>query len=88
MAGVSQKSFDTPDETRTPNKTKVDVVRMGGATVARFTFQPGWKWSECVKPVPAPNHVRYVTLEPSWPAGCEWCITMEPKERSSPEMHT
>jgi hypothetical protein len=51
MAGLSKKSFDTPDETRTPDKTKVDVVRLGGATVARFTFQPGWIWSECVKPV-------------------------------------
>ena len=51
MAGVSSKSFDSPDETRTPDKTKVEVVRMEGATAARITFQPGWKWSECVKPV-------------------------------------
>jgi hypothetical protein len=51
MASLSSKSFDDPDETRTPDKTKVDVVRLGGATVARFTFQPGWRWSECVKPV-------------------------------------
>jgi hypothetical protein len=27
------------------------VVRMAGTTAARFTFEPGWKWSECVKPV-------------------------------------
>jgi hypothetical protein len=51
MAGLSSKSFDSPDETRTPDKTKVDVVRLAGATAARFTFQPGWRWSECVKPV-------------------------------------
>jgi hypothetical protein len=51
MASLSSKSFDAPDETRAPDKTKVDVVRLGGATVARITFQPGWKWSECVKPV-------------------------------------
>ena len=51
MAGVSSKSFDTPDETRTPDKTKMEVLRLSGATVARITFQPGWKWSECVKPV-------------------------------------
>ena len=51
MAGVEVRSFDTPDETRTPDKTKVDVVRMAGTTAARFTFEPGWKWSECVKPV-------------------------------------
>jgi hypothetical protein len=48
---VSSKSFDDPDEQRTPEKTTVDVVRLSGATVARTTFQPGWKWSECIKPV-------------------------------------
>jgi mannose-6-phosphate isomerase-like protein (cupin superfamily) len=51
MPSLSSKSFDAPDETRTPDKTKVDVVRLGGATVARLTFQPGWRWSECVRPV-------------------------------------
>lgn len=51
MAGLTAKSFDTPDETRTPPMTKVDVVRLGETSVARFTFQPGWRWSEAVKPV-------------------------------------
>ena len=51
MAGVEAREFDSPDESRTPDKTKVDVVRMAGATAARMTFEPGWKWSECVKPV-------------------------------------
>jgi len=51
MAGLEVRGFDAPDETRTPDKTQVDVVRMGGDTVGRFTFEPGWKWSECVKPV-------------------------------------
>jgi hypothetical protein len=51
MAGVQARGFDAPDETRTPDKTKVDVVRMGDTSAARFTFEPGWKWSECVKPV-------------------------------------
>src|SRR5690349_14657736 len=51
MAGTESRGFDSPDETRTPDKTRVDVVRMGSATAARMTFEPGWKWSECVKPV-------------------------------------
>ena len=50
MAGIATKSFDSPDETRTPPKTRVDVVKLEGATAARFTFQPGWRWSEAVKP--------------------------------------
>jgi len=51
MAGVSTRSFDSPDETRTPDKTKLEVVDLGGPKAARMTAQPGWKWSECIKPV-------------------------------------
>jgi len=51
MAGVQMLDFESADETRTPEKTRVDVVRIGDTTAARFAFAPGWKWSECVKPV-------------------------------------
>jgi hypothetical protein len=50
MAGVEKRDFDSPDESRTPDKTRVDVVRLSGTTAARFTMEPGWRWSECVKP--------------------------------------
>ena len=64
LAGVESRDFGSPDETRTPDKTRVDVVRMGGTTAARLTFEPGWRWSECVKPVVGTdscqvNHVGY-----------------------------
>lgn len=48
---MSTKSFDDADETRTPDKTRVDIVRVDGVQAARFTLEPGWKWSECIKPV-------------------------------------
>jgi hypothetical protein len=51
VSGIESKSFAKPDETRTPAKTRVDVVHVGGTEVGRFTFEPGWKWSECIKPV-------------------------------------
>jgi hypothetical protein len=51
MAGVEKRDFDSPDESRTPDKTQVDVVHVGGTAAARFRLEPGWKWSECVKPV-------------------------------------
>jgi hypothetical protein len=38
MAGIETKSFDKADETRTPAKTRVDIVRVGGAEVGRLTF--------------------------------------------------
>ncbi len=51
MAGTAKKSFDAPDESRTPDKTRLDVVDLGSAKAARLTVQPGWRWSECIKPV-------------------------------------
>lgn len=48
---LETKSHDKPDEVRAPDKTRVEVVRLEGFTIGRFTLQPGWRWSECVKPV-------------------------------------
>jgi len=48
---VEVKSHDTPDETRTPDKTRIELVHVGPVTLGRLTFQPGWRWSECIKPV-------------------------------------
>jgi quercetin dioxygenase-like cupin family protein len=45
------KSHNSPDEVRTPNKTRVEVVRLEGFTLGRMVFEPGWRWSECVKPI-------------------------------------
>jgi hypothetical protein len=51
MSNIEAKSLSTPDETRTPDKTLIEVVKVTGAEIGRFTFQPGWRWSECIKPV-------------------------------------
>jgi hypothetical protein len=51
MAGITAKHFDDADERRTPDKTTVDVVNLGSVKAARTTLQPGWKWSECIKPI-------------------------------------
>src|SRR5262249_15457659 len=51
MAGLTTKSFEQPDEVRAPSKTKVEVVDLGGVKAARMQVEPGWTWSECIKPV-------------------------------------
>jgi uncharacterized cupin superfamily protein len=51
MAKMVCKSFDSPEETRTVDKGKLDVVKLGDVTAMRARFEPGWRWSECVKPV-------------------------------------
>jgi hypothetical protein len=48
---VEQRSFSQPDETRRFERGRVDVVSLGVATFGRATFEPGWRWSTCVKPI-------------------------------------
>ena len=57
MASVEHKNFASSDETRTFGNGKVDLLDIGGGKVGRLTLQPGWRWSEHVKPI----------------AGTEWC---------------
>ena len=49
MATLQKKSFDTPDETRTPPKTKVEVVSFGDRSVMKLTLAPGWEASLAVR---------------------------------------
>ncbi len=56
MAGLTKKSFDKPDSTRSPDKTTVQEVDLGSSKAARMTLQPGWRWSECIKPVVGTDH--------------------------------
>jgi quercetin dioxygenase-like cupin family protein len=51
ISKLGVKPLNSPDEVRTPNKTRVEIVRLEGFTLGRFSFEPGWRWSECVKPV-------------------------------------
>ena len=62
---MESRSMDSPDERRTPDKTTVDVVNLEGMTLGRMTLQPGWRWSECIKPVVGTDscqvaHIGYV----------------------------
>ncbi len=51
MTAMVKKSFDSPEETRPMNKGKAEVVSLGDIKAMRVTFEPGWRWSECVKPI-------------------------------------
>lgn len=51
MKKMETKSFNSADEVRTFDKGKLELIKIGGAIVGRGTFQPGWKWSESVKPL-------------------------------------
>jgi hypothetical protein len=49
------KSLNSPEEVRKFDKGKVELVNVAGATIGRATFEPGWKWSTCVKPIANTN---------------------------------
>src|SRR6185437_11736874 len=62
---VLHKNLGSPDETRAFAKGKIEVASLGEVTAGRGTFEPGWKWSECVKPLAGTEsclvrHVGYV----------------------------
>jgi mannose-6-phosphate isomerase-like protein (cupin superfamily) len=51
MSKMEKKSLSNPDETRSVAHGTVELVKLGGVTFTRLTFQPGWQWSVSVKPI-------------------------------------
>ena len=66
MPELQSKSLDSPDETRPfTDKGGVAIVNLSEGTVGRGTFEPGWRWSEHVKPIAGTDscqvrHLGYV----------------------------
>jgi hypothetical protein len=65
MAGAASGRFDEPDEERALGRGKAQILHLAGATVGRSTMEPGWRWSEDVKPIVGgescqAHHVGYV----------------------------
>ncbi|MFZ1689374.1 MAG: cupin domain-containing protein [Flavobacteriales bacterium] len=51
LAMTELKNFGTPDEVREFPKGRVELIKIGGATIGRAVFEPGWRWSESVQPI-------------------------------------
>ncbi|MCF3105930.1 cupin domain-containing protein [Streptomyces roseoverticillatus] len=53
MAGLVRKSFASPEEVRPfeEGKGRLEMVDVGAGPVGRATFEPGWRWSQHVKPI-------------------------------------
>ena len=65
MAEAEVKNFGAPDEVREFPKGKADVVQIGGGEVALIQIEPGWRWSEHLRPVTGTElceapHFQYV----------------------------
>ena len=65
MGAMSKVSLDSPEESRSFEHGTFDIVKLGGATLGRARFEPGWRWSTSVKPIAKTDscqthHVGYV----------------------------
>jgi hypothetical protein len=61
---VILKHFDAPDEVRTFERGRFEIVHIGGMTIGRATYEPGWRWSQHVGPSADATrcHVEHVGL--------------------------
>jgi len=57
MTAYEHKDFGNPDEVRSFPKGRLELINVDGGAVGRLVLEPGWRWSEDVKPI----------------AGTEWC---------------
>jgi hypothetical protein len=48
---TEHRDFESPDEVRTFDHGRLEVVRIGDSEIGRLVLQPGWRWSEHVKPI-------------------------------------
>ena len=71
MTKVEFKDLASPDETRTFEKGKVELIHIGGGVVGKMTLQPGWRWSLHVKPI----------------AKTEWCEAPHFQYQASGRVH-
>lgn len=51
MASLTRKPLSHPEEARSFHRGKMELVKVGGVVFARGTLEPGWRWSESIKPI-------------------------------------
>ena len=51
MQQTEHRSFDDSDDRREFPNGRADILKVGDAEIGRLTLQPGWRWSNDVKPI-------------------------------------
>ena len=62
MTPAEHKDFAQADEVRTFPHGQLELLHIGGSDIGRLTLQPGWRWSEHVKPLARHRTVRGTAL--------------------------
>ncbi len=71
------KHLNSPDEVRKFENGKIELVKMGGGTIGRAKFEPGWRWSKHVKPIAKTDSCAgEISLVP--PGHDAWVVGNEP----------
>lgn len=52
---MQKKSLNSPDEVRAFEKGRIEIANLDNVTIGRSTFEPGWSWEKCVKPIVKTN---------------------------------
>ena len=65
MESLETRTFAEPDETRSMEKTTIELVDLAGGRIQRTTFEPGWRWTDAIGPAAGTDrcqvdHVAYV----------------------------
>ena len=55
MKNLYAKNFDDADEVKNPPKAKAQIVKLGNVNASKIVLEPGWRWSECIKPTVGGN---------------------------------
>jgi hypothetical protein len=83
--GLQKKSLDSPDETGTFENGKVRIVTLGDFNASRLVLEPGWRWSENVKPIAGTDscqvlhtgyHVFRVGCTSGWTTALRWSAAL------------
>ena len=70
VAKMEKRNLSRPDETRTFDKGKLELVKVGGVTFGRATLQPGWKWPTSVKPLVKTKSCQLLMSNTTLPVRC------------------
>ena len=65
MPRLQRRSFTTPDQVRAFSHGRIGVINLDETSIGRFVLEPGWRWSQHVKPIAGTDscqaaHVGYV----------------------------
>jgi hypothetical protein len=78
MARLEKKSMSSPDETRTFDKGKIELIKIGDANIGRIYLEPGWSWEKCVKPIVRTESCQVTHRQYVMSAHNAWVVGNEP----------